>query len=59
MGKLTHTYTTVFLQVSAAVMTEIRTKLEEAEYHHVFGEDGSIDMQGISLIGPDHEEAGG
>lgn len=47
----THTYVTV--EVSLQTYHEIRTKLLEAGYHHVFGDDGEIDMHGLALVPPE------
>lgn len=44
-----HTYTVVELEVSAAAYEEIAAKLRAAQYHHVFGRNGQIDMSGIAL----------
>lgn len=46
--KQTHTYVT--LEVSQAAYNEIATKLREAGYDHVFGDDGEIDMHGLALV---------
>lgn len=47
MTRSTHTY--VELEVSAAAYDEIAGKLRAADYGHVFGSDGEIDMHGIAL----------
>jgi hypothetical protein len=46
------TYTYVILEVSKQTFDEIKRKLTEAEYEHVFHDDDDglvIDMQGIAL----------
>ena len=44
-----HTYTYVELEVSASAYDEIAQKLRAADYGHVFGKRGEIDMAGIAL----------
>lgn len=47
----------VKLPVSQKVMEEITAALKKADYHHVFGQDGSIKMDGIALVlGKPHED---
>lgn len=43
------TYTIAVLEVSDAAYDEIARSLRDAEYGHVFGADGTIDMHGIGL----------
>jgi len=43
------THTIVEMDVSQQAYDEIRAKLEEAGYDHVFMEDGVIDMTGIGI----------
>lgn len=43
------THTCVELEISAAAYDEIAAKLKEADYHHVFMDNGSIDMSGIAV----------
>lgn len=38
------------LVISAHAYDEIATKLRNADYHHVFLPDGTIDMNGLGLI---------
>lgn len=45
---VTHTYVT--LEISDAAYDEIKKKLLDAEYDHVFGDDGEMDMHGIALV---------
>jgi hypothetical protein len=45
---VTHTY--ALLPVSKATYDEIAATLRAAEYDHVFGDDGEIDMHGIALV---------
>lgn len=44
----THTFAT--LEISAPAFYEIKKKLKDAGYDHVFVEDNVIDMHGIGLI---------
>ena len=47
---MTHTY--AILEVSSAAYKEIKEKLEAANYHHIFHDNGDgilIDMHGIAL----------
>jgi hypothetical protein len=48
MGR-THTHTVAELELSHAAYDEIKIRLEQAGYRHVFGEDGMIDMTGIGV----------
>lgn len=43
------TYTFAELKISAAAYDEIAAKLRAADYGHVFGPDGEMDMHGIAL----------
>lgn len=44
------TYTMARLEVSPEAYDEIVMKLRKAQYHHAFGADGSIDMQGLAIV---------
>ena len=46
---MAHTHTYVELKVSGSAYDEIAAKLRAADYGHVFGKDGEIDMVGIAL----------
>lgn len=49
---MTHTHTYAILPVSSSTYQEIKKKLLDADYKHVFGDDGDgecMDMHGIAL----------
>lgn len=50
--RLHGTHTVVTMEVTDATYNEIKKKLEEAGYHHVFSE-CMIDMTGIGLVKED------
>ena len=54
---LTHTYTTVILELSDSAFSEIRTKLLAAGYAHALSPDGTIDMTGFAVCCSAPEDA--
>lgn len=52
------THTVATLEVSAAAYKEIAQKLRDASYHHVFLDEGVIDMTGIGLTSTPQRQAG-
>ena len=46
---LRQTYTLAELDLTPDCYDEIATKLRDAEYHHCFMDDGTIDMHGIGV----------
>jgi hypothetical protein len=58
MGNPRQAHTYVTLEVSVAAYNEIAAKLREAHYHHVFTDDGLIDMHEIALAKEGPRETG-
>lgn len=53
------TYTYALMEVSQQTYDEIAKKMHEAEYDHVFGDEGEIDMHGIALVPIKQEKENG
>lgn len=52
---MVHTYTLARLEVSRSAFNEIKEKLEQAGYQHVFMDDGGMDMTHIAIAAEEGE----